>query len=121
MVDLPNQNQEEQIIRFQELQEQLQVFHQQLLELQHLTETLEHIEKPMDSQEILFPLASGIFTQGTIKENPTIFLHLGAGVVVEKSVSNALTLLAQQEQALEVMKNRIESELLSLLKQLNYQ
>ncbi|MFH1650218.1 MAG: prefoldin subunit alpha [Candidatus Woesearchaeota archaeon] len=85
----------------EKLQGQMTKMQENLLELTSITEALASMENFKGEPSAFLPLASGIFIKGTIKPDSTVMMNVGQGVVVEKSINEALTLIEKQKKNLE--------------------
>ncbi|UCD14178.1 MAG: prefoldin subunit alpha [Thermoplasmatales archaeon] len=52
--------------------------------------TIEQLEKADKNSEILIPIGGGTFINGSIKDASKILVDIGAGVVTEKTVDDAI-------------------------------
>lgn len=94
---------QEEAMKFQVLDSELsqtqnfiQRIEEQLGEVTSLIENLEEFKKLETGEEILFPIANGIFAQGTLNNNTKLKLNVGQGVIVEKTVDEASELVNEQ-------------------------
>lgn len=94
---------QEEAMKFQVLDSELsqtqnfiQRIEEQLGEVTSLIENLEEFKKLETDEEILFPIANGIFAQGTLNNNTKLKLNVGQGVIVEKTVDEASELVNEQ-------------------------
>ncbi|MBT3984771.1 prefoldin subunit alpha [archaeon] len=90
------QNMQEFNNQLQAMQQQVDVLEKQTVELNTVKEGLDSIEQCNGDEEILIPLGSGIFLKGGIKDKAQVTMNVGAGIVVEKSISGALKLVEEQ-------------------------
>ena len=74
----------------------IQRIEEQLGEVSSLIESLEEFKKLEAGEEILFPIANGIFAQGTLKNNAKLKLNVGQDIIVEKTVEEATELVTEQ-------------------------
>ena len=49
-----------------------------------------------DSDDILAPIADGLFVKAHVKEKETFYMNVGDGVITEKTPDEALTLMKKQ-------------------------
>ena len=81
-------------------QEELQKLYQQLQAVEERKETLstaiESLEALPKAQQMLTPIAPGIYTKVDIPEKSTIFMNVGQDIVIEMSVEEALKVLRKQ-------------------------
>lgn len=96
----------------QELANLEQLLQEQLLEKEatkKLLDDLSQLNEFKENQEIIVPLAKGIFLRLTIKEFKSFVVNVGNNVLVDKSVDEVKTLLNENL--------RIIDENIALLKQ----
>jgi len=76
--------------------------------LTELKETIEEITQLKKGEEILLPVANGIFIKGKIEDSSKLYLNVGEGIVLDKNKEQALKLLEKQEA--EILKSKKEAE-----------
>lgn len=113
------------------LQQQLQTFEQQLVDLESVKEALGELKEVKAGTEILLPLSSGIFVKAHIQSVDSLLVNVGANTAVEKplSATKELLLLQGKElqkyreqvminlQLLNVHMNKLQEELQELVKE----
>lgn len=52
--------------------------------------TLEQLKKTGENQEVLIPLGGGTFINGSVKDSQKILVDIGAGLVTEKKIDDAI-------------------------------
>jgi len=75
-----------------QIQEQVQTIQKQQEELEGIKDSLEHLSETAVGTELLVPLSSGIFVTSKISDTKTVLMNVGDGVVVPKSMKDALVL-----------------------------
>jgi len=84
--------------------------------------TIEQLHKADENSEILIPVGGGTFINGSIKESSNVLVDIGAGLVAEKTIDDALkkiderikNLQGKQEKLLSTaQKLQVESDELS--------
>jgi len=93
------------------MQNQLETLENQTGELETVKDTLSCIEKGNGDEDVLIPLGSGVFIKGVLKGNEKIVMNVGADLVVEKSVSNALKLVDEQIEKMGEIKGNVAQEI----------
>jgi prefoldin alpha subunit len=93
------------------MQEQLGTLEKQTGELETVKDTLTSIEKGNGNEDVLIPLGSGVFIKGMLKGNERIVMNVGADLVVEKSISDALKLVDEQVEKMGDIKGTISQEI----------
>ncbi len=83
-----------------QLQEQVQTIQKQQEELEGIKDSLEHLSETAVGTELLVPLSSGIFVTSKISDTKTVLMNVGDGVVVPKSMKDAIALVSKQKQEL---------------------
>lgn len=111
-------------LQFQQLQQQMQqivehleLLHQQNTELDISKKALEELSLTKVDNEILAPIANGIFVQAALKNNQKLILNVGSNTTVERTVPETVELLEKQQQ--EVIRQILDAE--HLLQKLNEQ
>lgn len=79
-----------------QLQQVLESIDAQLFEINSVIESLSELEKVNDNDEILFPVANGIFAKGHINNDKILRVNVGNNVVVEKSIADTVAMMRQQ-------------------------
>ncbi len=82
------------------ISEQAEVMAQQHTELELSKHAVEEVEKAPLHQEMLAPLANGIFVQGELKNTKKLIVNVGSNVTVERTSAEVIGLLEQQERKL---------------------
>lgn len=79
------------------IQNQLKTYEVALVELITTKEALESLEKQKKDETSLLPFGSGVFVDGILKKQNKILIDVGAGVLLEKTVLEALDILKKRE------------------------
>lgn len=94
---------QEEAMRFQVLESELsqtqnfiQRIEEQLSEVTNLLESLEEFKKLEIGEEVLFPIANGIFAKGTLADNKKLKLNVGQDVMVDKTIDETVELVNEQ-------------------------
>ncbi|MBI2668300.1 prefoldin subunit alpha [Candidatus Woesearchaeota archaeon] len=90
--------------RFQMLQQQieqlgghLEILNEQMQELEISKNAVTELEKTPKKNEILAPIANGIFLKAELLENKRLIVNVGSNVTVERTIPEVVQLLGQQE------------------------
>ncbi len=90
--------------QFQMLQQQMEqisqhaeLLNQQNAELDVSINAIKGIGKTKVNEEILVPIASGIFLKAELKNNQELIVNVGADVTIEKKVPEVIKLLEEQK------------------------
>ena len=100
--------------RMQGVEQQLQLLHHQLQELEQVHEAVGALDSVSESQETLIPLGAGIFAKGKVTDTSKVFMNVGAKTVVEKPLKEAQKKVAEQKQKLTEIGESMQSELRQL-------
>ncbi len=85
----------------EQIGEHLQLLHMQHTELENTKEALLELGGT-SQQEMLAPLANGIFVKAKLLETENVLINVGADIVVEKAIPQAIEMLeAQQKETAE--------------------
>jgi prefoldin alpha subunit len=91
----------------------------QLLEMSNTSSALKDFEKLKNNDEILFPVANGIFAKGKLTDNHLLRINIGSDVVVEKSVKDTITMMETQAKEIENYKTEVMSQLQKFMDKMN--
>ncbi|MAG20307.1 prefoldin subunit alpha [archaeon] len=94
-------------------QKNLEIMHQQMLELNAISESLVELKKTKKGQEMLVPLGSGIFVKSELKDNNEILTNVGSDVVISKTSAEAKTFIKKQTEFVTGMISKTEQEMQS--------
>jgi len=106
---------QEKYMQFQTLQQQIEqisehigMLNQQNQELEISQQAVAEVGKTAVNQEILAPVANGIFIKTKLLENQKLIVNVGANTTVERTVEEVVKLL--EEHANDTTKKIIEAE-----------
>jgi len=112
---MTEENWQEKYGQFQELQQQIgqisehvEMLNQQNQELDISKQAVAEIGKTAVDQEILAPVANGIFIKSKLLDNQKLIVNVGANTTVERTVEEVIKLL--EEHTREVTKRITEAE-----------
>ena len=97
--------------QIQQIQKQVELIENQLQELTVTKEALKTIGETKEGNEILVPLASGIFIKANLKDNKDVVVNVGSGTAVKKSLDEAGKLIEEQEKELADFKEELGKNL----------
>jgi prefoldin alpha subunit len=97
-----------QIKQVQKLIENIDV---QLLEISGTIDALQEFEKLNHNDEILFPIANGIFAKGVLTDNKMLKINVGSNVVVEKSAKDTIVMMEKQAKDIENYRQEVLGQL----------
>ena len=98
----------------QQIKSHLQVVEEQMHEVRHNATSIADIAKVKPGEEILVPIASGIFAKGTIKNTKNLLVGVGASIVVQKDIPSTIAILDKRIASLE----KYQTELIGALNKL---
>lgn len=75
---------------------QLQYLQAALADYQRAKMTVEQLHAADENSEILIPIGGGAFVNGSLKNASNVLIGVGAGVVVEKTIDEAVTKLDER-------------------------
>jgi len=76
---------------------QIQVLEAAMAETEAAIRALDSLKEAKKGDEILVPIGSGSFIKGQIKDKENVIIGIGAGISVEKKVSEAKKILKERE------------------------
>jgi prefoldin alpha subunit len=94
-----------------QLQKIIENIDAQLTEMSNTAEALKEFDKLKNNDEILFPVANGIFAKGKLTDNKTLKINIGSDVIVEKSVIDTINMMEAQAKEIENYKVEVVSQL----------
>lgn len=102
-----SENQEllkEKFIQFQQLQqhmeqinEHVEKLNQQNSEIESTKAAVREFSESKKEEELLAPIANGIFVKAKVNETKTLLINVGADTVVEKTVEQIIELLGERQ------------------------
>jgi len=117
---------EEKMIMYQILQRQLEVYREQMVQLERemaeiesTKQTVGDLKNIKKENSVMIPLGSGLFIEGTITKTKNILMSPGANMMVEKNFESALDGLSEKEKQIEKASRRLQDESGKVAEQLN--
>lgn len=83
--------------QIKQVQQYLQSFDQQLLEIRSVIDSLNELSKLKKGDSILAPIANGIFIKAKLEDNKDVRVNVGNNTVVTKTIEDAVKMLEGQE------------------------
>jgi len=80
-----------------QLQQYLQVFDQQLVEIRNIISALNELSGLKKGDTLLAPISNGIFVHTKLENNKEVRVNVGASTVVTKPIPDAINMLESQE------------------------
>jgi len=100
----------------QAYREQAQLMQQQMANIQlnyasleSAIQTLENIKKINKDEDVLLPVGSGAYIKSRIGNNEVALIDVGAGVIVEKPIPEAVLLLKARMNEIDSMRDKLQS------------
>lgn len=84
-----------------QLRQRLQMVEGEIQEVRSNVAALDEISKVKPGEEVMIPLANGIFARGTVQDTEKLLVGVGASVIVEKDIPSTKKILDQRLQSLE--------------------
>jgi prefoldin alpha subunit len=94
-----------------QLQKIIEGIDAQLVEISSTIDALGDFEKLSNNEEVLFPVANGIFAKGKLTDSKMLRINIGSNVVVEKSVADTIKMMHGQARDIEDYKIEVVSQL----------
>lgn len=110
--------------KVKQIQEYLEATTENVTEITNIIHALQELEELKTGENILAPIANGIFVEATLNNASTVRLNVGSGVTVEKKVPEAVKMLERQRADLESLRERASEDhqqTLAKLKELEQQ
>ena len=101
----------------EQISEQVKLLSQHNLELDASIEVVRELDKTALENEVLTPLANGIFLKTKLQDNTALLVNVGSDIVIEKKTEEVGELLSKQKE--EIMLRIVEAE--ELLQQFSQQ
>jgi prefoldin alpha subunit len=103
--------------QIKQAEQQISQVEEQIFEVNSLIDSLSELKTAKKGQEILVPVANGIFIKAKIEDKESLKVNVGGGVVVEKTIDNTIEMLKEQIRNIETYKNEIFVQLQQLVAQ----
>ncbi|MBI2572349.1 prefoldin subunit alpha [Candidatus Woesearchaeota archaeon] len=95
---------QQKLVQFQILQkhiekigEHVEMLNAQNEELEESLQALRELQQSVAGSAMLAPVANGIFVKGTLTDTTTLLVNVGSDTVVEKTISQVLEMLSEQQ------------------------
>jgi prefoldin alpha subunit len=88
---------------------QLQYLQDALGDFQRAKMTVEQVHNADENSEILIPIGGGTFVNGSLKNTSNVLIGVGAGLVVEKTIDEAIAKLDERMKKLQENQEKIVS------------
>ena len=84
--------------QMEQVSQHLEMFNQQLAELDISINAIKELKHAEKDNEVLAPIADGIFFKGKLVDNQKLVVNVGSNVTVERTIPEVLVLLEQQKE-----------------------
>ncbi len=101
--------------QIQQMQEHIEEIDEKLQEAQELKQDMEDVKNLEEGDEVLFPIASGIFAEGKITNVDKLKVNVGSETVVDKTIDETQDLVEEQVVELKRAKQQTETEYQSMV------
>lgn len=88
---------------------QIQVLEVAMAETESAIKALDSLKEAKAGDEILVPIGSGSFIKGEIKDKENVIIGIGAGISVEKKVSETKKILEKREKDMQEAMEKLRS------------
>jgi len=117
---------QEKMIMYQLLQRQLDIFKEQLMQLEKTlievettNQILVDMKKLKKDSEVMISLGSGLFVQGKIINAKKIVMSPGANVMVENDIEKSREELEKKKKEMEKMGKKLQDEMNGIVQRIN--
>lgn len=97
--------------QLQQLQQQISALDSQSAEMDMVQQALTEFEQVKQGTESFVTLTPGIFVKAKIERTDAVVLNVGSGAMVEKSIPDAKTVVAQQAVELRKLQEELTEQL----------
>jgi len=97
--------------QMKQMQKQINSIEQQAIELNSIEDNLEELKNTKKGNEIMVPVATGIFMKAEIKDTSELLVNVGSNVAVKKSIDDSKKLISEQRIELGSIKEQMFSQL----------
>jgi prefoldin alpha subunit len=98
-----------------QIQQILETIDTQLSEVAHARNALAEFGALKGNEEAFFPIVNGIFVKGRLSENKIVRMNVGSGIVVEKSLTEAIIIMDKQYKEMDEYKEQLMNQLNALM------
>ena len=103
--------------QIKQIEEQMVQIEEQIFEVDSLIDNLHEIKNVKAGEEILVPVANGIFIKAKIENTSNLKVNIGSGVVVDKTLDETIDMLKEQIKNIEKYKDEIFLQLQQMISQ----
>lgn len=103
--------------QMEQLSQHIELLSQQKLELNNTIDAVKGLSRSRLNEEILAPIANGLFIKAELKDNQKLVVNVGSDVTVEKNIPEVVELLEEQKEKIIKRINEAEKILVELQEQ----
>jgi prefoldin alpha subunit len=113
VINMEPNNEENQMLNYQmsQIQQVLENLNNQINDVAITRDALMSLRNLKGDEEVLFPIANGIFAQGRLSSNTVLKMNVGNNVVVDKTVDEAIEIISNQYVEMEKYREELESQI----------
>jgi len=89
--------------------EQLQLIEREVVELDEFVKSLNHLESSKETS-MLAPVGRGVYVSADRHEKEKLFVEVGAGVVVQKTIKEAIVVVSEQLEQLKAAYHQLKNQ-----------
>ena len=93
------------------LKQQLQLIEQQKMEVNVTLDALDDVSKAEKGNDVMLPLGSGVFAEGSISDNDSFNVNIGAGIIVKKNKVELGKFLESRKKEIDNASKQIQMDL----------
>jgi len=82
--------------QMQELHKQIEQAEEQIMEVEYLQQSIQELSETKNGNEILIPIANGIFTKAKLEDPKHFIVNIGAETCVQRNHEQVIQMLAKQ-------------------------
>ncbi|MGV8150888.1 MAG: prefoldin subunit alpha [Candidatus Woesearchaeota archaeon] len=110
-----NEEQYQLAYQAEQMQKILESIDAQISEVNSTIAFLEDFKNTKGNEEILFPIANGMFARGKLLDNKNLKVNVGNNVVVEKTIDQAIEMMKKQHEDIFNYRSELLKQLEGLL------
>lgn len=104
--------------QMQQLQQVVENIDKQLEEMAATILALNEFEKLEGKEDVLFPIANGLFAKGIASKEKTLHVNIGGNVMAEKTIQETIVMMQKQEKELAEYRNTVVNQINTFVQKL---
>jgi prefoldin alpha subunit len=104
--------------QLRQLQKYLENFEEQISNIRALIDAIKEFSELKKGEPVLAPLTNGVFIKAKLEDSSELLINVGNGVVVAKTIPEAIKLLEGQESEVQNYRKEVLAQLEELMKQI---